>query len=447
MEEKAAKRVVLVPVPAQGHLTAMMQLGKALYLKGFSITVAQTEFNHLSPSDDFPDFSAVTILGGLSETEFKNLGPVEFLIKLNVVCEESFKGCLGQLLQQHGNDVACVIYDEIMYFAEAAAMDFNLPSVIFSTMSATSFLCRSLMGRLNDNPLLDPLEEPGEEDKLIPELYPLRYKDLPTSAFAPLESSLKLYMKARDKRSASLVIINTSSCLESSSLEWMRQDLQAPIYPIGPLHMAASASFSLLEEGRSCIEWLNKQAESSVIYISLGSLAWMEHKDMVEMAWGLANSKQPFLWVIRPGSVPNPESLSEELNGIVSERGHIVKWAPQKEVLSHSAVGGFWSHCGWNSTVESISEGVPMICRPFSGDQKVTARYLERVWRIGIQLEGEELKRGDVERAVRMLMADEEGVMMKKRALCLKEKIEASARSGGSSHNSLNEFADFINAL
>ncbi|XP_010520267.1 PREDICTED: UDP-glycosyltransferase 76E2 isoform X2 [Tarenaya hassleriana] len=451
MEEKAGRRVVLVPVPAQGHINPMMQLGIALHLKGFSITVALTELNHLtSPWEDFPDFQFVTIMGGLSESEFKKLGPVEFLIKLNDMCESSFKDCLGQLLQQkQGNDIACVIYDEYMHFAEAAAKDFNFPSVIFSTTNATAFVCRFLLGRFKENWFLALLKEPGEQDKLVPEFHPLRYKDLPTSAFAPLESSLKLYTNVVNKGTASAVIINTASCLESSSLSRLEQDLQAPVYPIGPLHKAASASCSLLEEDRSCIEWLNKQKPSSVIYISLGSLALMEHKEVVEMAWGLANSNQPFLWVIRPGSIPGSEwteSLPEEFGRIVSERGHIVKWAPQKEVLSHSAVGCFWSHCGWNSTLESIGEGVPLICRPFSGDQRVNARYLDRIWRVGIQLEGE-LERGDVEKALRRLMADEEGVVMKKRALCLKEGVEASVRHGGSSHNSLNEFVDFIKGL
>uniref|UniRef100_A0A1J3E0W0 UDP-glycosyltransferase 76E1 n=1 Tax=Noccaea caerulescens TaxID=107243 RepID=A0A1J3E0W0_NOCCA len=113
------------------------------------------------------------------------------------------------------------------------------------------------------------------------------------------------------------------------------------------------------------------------------------------------------------------------------------------EVLRHPAVGGFWSHCGWNSTLESIGEGVPMICRPFTGDQRVNARYLETVWRIGVQLEGE-LEKGTVERAVKRLIMDEEGAEMRKRAMKLKEKLEASVRSGGSSCKSL---ADFANSL
>jgi len=251
-----------------------------------------------------------------------------------------------------------------------------------------------------------------------------------------------------NKRTAFAVIINTASCLESLSLSWLQQELGIPVYPVGPLHITASSPGpSLLQEDMSCIEWLNKQKPRSVIYISLGSKAHMETKEMLEMAWGLLNSNQPFLWVIRPGSVAGfewIELLPEEVIKMVTERGYIVKWAPQIEVLGHPAVGGFWSHCGWNSILESIVEGVPMICRPLQGEQKLNAMYIESVWKIGIQLEGE-VEREGVERAVKRLIMDEEGAAMRERALDLKEKLNASVRSGGSSYHALDELVKFLN--
>ncbi|KAL0864045.1 hypothetical protein Bca101_043163 [Brassica carinata] len=441
----ARRRVLLVPVPAQGHISPMMQLAKTLHLKGFSITVAQTKFNYLSPSDDFADFQFVTIPESLPETDFENLRPILFLLKLNKECRVSFKDCLSQLLLQQSNEkISCVIYDEFMYFAKAAAKEFKLPNVIFSTTNATTFFCRTVFEKLDANNVLAPLKDSrGKENELVPGIHPLRYKDLPTSKFAPLEKILELYRHTIDKQAASCVVINTASCLESSSLSCLQQQLDIPIYPIGPLHMVASAPTSLLEENKSCIEWLNKQKRDSVIFVSLGSLALMETNEVMEMASGLDSSNQHFLWVIKPGSIRGSEwmeSLPEEFSRMVSGRGYVVKWAPQKEVLAHPAVGGFWSHCGWNSTLESIGEGVPVICRPFSTDQKVNARYLDCVWRTGIQVEGE-LDRGAVERAVKRLMVGEEGEEMRKRAMCLKERLRASVRDGGSSHNSLHEYS------
>ena len=119
-----------------------------------------------------------------------------------------------------------------------------------------------------------------------------------------------------------------------------------------------------------------------------------------------------------------------------------MRWAPQKDVLAHPAVGGFWSHCGWNSTLESMAEGVPMICKPWFSDQRVNTRYVSHVWRVGIELE--ELERGEIERAVRTLMLDDEGKETRKRAKELKNEIEACTREGGSSYNALNQLVNFI---
>uniref|UniRef100_A0A1J3IGI6 UDP-glycosyltransferase 76E11 n=1 Tax=Noccaea caerulescens TaxID=107243 RepID=A0A1J3IGI6_NOCCA len=452
MEEKSTKRrVVLVPVPAQGHITPMMQLAKTLHSKGFSITVAQTKFNYFRPSDDFTDFQFVTIPESLPESDFKNLGPIRFQHKLNKECQASFKDFLGHLLLQQGNDISCLIYDEFMYFVGDTAKEFKLPNVIFSTTSATAFACRSVFEKLYANNVLAPFNEPkGNQEELVPEFQPLRYKDFPVSRWASLESIMELYRNVVDKRTASAVIINTASSLEISSLSWLQQQkLEIPVYPIGPLHMMASAPTSLLEENKTCMEWLNKQKVNSVIYISLGSVALTEIKEVIEMASGLAASKQLFLWVIRPGSIRGSEwteCLPEEFGRMVSGRGYIVKWAPQKEVLAHPAVGGFWSHCGWNSTLESLGEGVPMICRPFSGDQMVDTRYLECVWKIGVQMEGE-LDRVAVERAVKRLMVEEEGEEMRKRGISLKEKLRASVTKGGSSHASLEKVVNFLRTL
>ncbi|GLT37684.1 hypothetical protein SLA2020_119880 [Shorea laevis] len=168
----------------------------------------------------------------------------------------------------------------------------------------------------------------------------------------------------------------------------------------------------------------------------------MDEEELVNMAWGLANSEQPFLWVVRPGSVRGSEwieSLPETFHERVGERGNIVRWAPQKEVLGHTAVGAFWSHCGWNSTLESITEGVPLLCKPLFGDQILNSRYICNVWKVGLELET-----GKIAEGIRRLMKDKEGMEIRKRAMDLKEKTEACLREAGSTINSFNEFSKQI---
>jgi UDP:flavonoid glycosyltransferase YjiC (YdhE family) len=281
----------------------------------------------------------------------------------------------------------------------------------------------------------------------VPELYPLRFKDLPPYNFKNLDNFLQAVSKASDNKTFSAIIHNTILCLENSSLVKIQQQCQVPIFSIGPMHKIASASSSSLwEEDNSCLAWLDKQSCNSVVYVSLGSLAFVDAKELIEMAWGLANSQQPFLWVVQPGSICGAEwidVLPECFIRNIGERGYIVKWAPQKEVLAHSAMGGFLSHCGWNSILESICKGIPMICRPCFGDQGVNARYVSHIWKVGLELESE-LERGKIEKTVRRLMVDEEGKEMRKRANNLKDIVDLCTREGGSSKNSLNELMEMI---
>ncbi|KAL7201603.1 hypothetical protein ACSBR1_033322 [Camellia fascicularis] len=146
------------------------------------------------------------------------------------------------------------------------------------------------------------------------------------------------------------------------------------------------------------------------------------------MAWELANNGQPFLWLIRPGLVH-------------CEVGSL------KEVLAHSRVGRFWSYCEWNSVLESFSKGVPMICSPCFKDQKVNVRYVGSVWKVGLELLGDGLERGEIERVVRRLMEGKEGEEMRQRATDLKKKVEVCVSEGGSSYNSLNDLVEFIWSL
>lgn len=250
-------------------------------------------------------------------------------------------------------------------------------------------------------------------------------------------------------KASSGVIWNTFEDLERNKIVEFSQEFAIPVFPVGPFHKHFPASLSsLLEPDWSSILWLDKQAINSVIYVSFGSLALVSETEFREIAWGLANSGHPFLWVVRPGSVrgaEQPDLLPDGFLEVVRERGLVVKWAPQQEVLGHRATGGFWTHGGWNSTLESICEGVPMICHPFFGDQRVNTRYVSDVWRIGIHLENR-IEKGAIEKAIRRLMGSE-GEEMRQRIRSLREKGEACLKPGGASHKSLQRLADYISKV
>ncbi|KAL5991641.1 hypothetical protein ACLOJK_012550 [Asimina triloba] len=285
----------------------------------------------------------------------------------------------------------------------------------------------------------------------VPEFPPLRIKDLPLG-FTKSDPDLVYHLvtsMVEGVRSSSGVIWNAFDYLEGPALKRIQDEFPIPNFALGPLHRHTSRSYastsSLLKHDRNCIAWLDKQAPGSVLYVSFGSLSATQEAELAETAWGLANSEQPFLWVVRPGSVSGsdwvrlPDGFEEKTEG----RGLVVKWAPQQEVLAHAAVGGFWTHSGWNSTLESICEGVPMICSPIFGDQRVNARYVDHVWKVGVLLD-EGLERGAIEMAIRRLMVGNEGQEIRARIKDIKQHAELCLREGGSSYESLERLKNYI---
>ncbi|KAI5442850.1 hypothetical protein KIW84_011758 [Lathyrus oleraceus] len=165
----------------------------------------------------------------------------------------------------------------------------------------------------------------------------------------------------------------------------------------------------------------------------------MTEEKLLEFAWGLANSKKPFLWIIRPDLVIGGSVvMSSEFVSEISDRGLIASWCPQEKVLNHPSIGGFLTHCGWNSTTESVCAGVPMLCWPFFTDQPPNSRLICNEWEIGIEIDTN-VKREEVEKLVNELMVGEKGKKMRKKAMELKKKVEEETRPGGSSYINLDK--------
>ena len=236
-------------------------------------------------------------------------------------------------------------------------------------------------------------------------------------------------------RRASAIILNTFDAFEHDVLNALSSILP-PVFSIGPLNLLLnsitdkdlkSIGSNLWKEEPECIEWLDSKDPNSVVYVNFGSITVMTNEQLIEFAWGLANSKKTFLWVIRPDLVAGdkavlpPEFVTETRN-----RGLLSSWCPQEQVLAHPAIGGFLTHNGWNSTLESVCGGVPMICWPFFAEQQTNCRFCVKEWEIGMEIEGD-VKRDGVETLVRELMDGPKGKEMKKKALEWKKLAGSSA--------------------
>ncbi|KAI5656733.1 hypothetical protein M9H77_25526 [Catharanthus roseus] len=445
-------RVVLVPFPLQGHITPMLQLGSMLHSKGFSITIAHTDHNPPNPSNH-PNFTFVNLpdqLGRGADIYFQN--PLSVIFGINSNCGEPLRNVLSEMIENQERDgiLACVIYDPLVYFVDSVVKELQIPSLILRITGSVYLKALRVNIQLHEeNPYVIPESMLLEK---VSNLEPLRFKDLPSPLHVKVpEVVIQLQRNLIDKGSSLGFVWNSVDDIEGSILSELKQQYNVPFFSIGPFHklVPPSLSTSLMEEDKSCIEWLDKQSPKSVLYVSFGSLATLESRDLVEVSRGLAQSEQHFLWVIRPGLIKGSKWIEDLPEGFIEEigqKGLIVKWVPQREVLSHFAIGAFLSQCGWNSVMESLGEGLPMICKPCHADQKVIARYLTHVWKIGILLD-DPLDRESIEKSIRKVMIDEEGKDMRENAMNLKQKIDASVNEGGSSYKSLNDLADSLRQM
>nr|WMB96356.1 UGT75AB1 [Miconia microphysca] len=253
------------------------------------------------------------------------------------------------------------------------------------------------------------------------------------------------------------VLVNTFEELEAEAVKAIDELNVIPVGPFIPLAFLdeqhptdTSLGGDLFQKSRDLdyIDWLNKQQAASVIYISFGSLSLFSRPQKEEMAKALIAMGRPFLWVIRKRMGEEEEeddklSYEEEL----SKLGMIVPWCSQVEVLSNPSVGCFVTHCGWNSTSESLVCGVPMVGFPQWSDQQTNAKLVEEVWRTGVQVgkgNGEGVvEAGEIERCLEVVLGDgEKGRELRGNAKKWGELAKKAAKDGGSSDNNLRRFVD-----
>lgn len=189
-----------------------------------------------------------------------------------------------------------------------------------------------------------------------------------------------------------------------------------------------------------CMKWLDSKEEASVVYVSFGSMADLGKEQMEELAEGLKMTKNNFLWVIRESEVEKlPSKYLEE----TSEKGLVLNWCPQLEVLAHRSIGCFVTHSGWNSTLEALSLGVPMVVMPQWTDQTTNAKFISDVWNVGLRVEVNQsgiVPKDEIELCIREVMEGEKGKDIKKSSLKWRELAKEAVDEGGSSDKNIEEF-------
>ncbi|XP_059439884.1 7-deoxyloganetin glucosyltransferase-like isoform X2 [Corylus avellana] len=384
-EANQKPHAICVPLPFQSHIKAMLKFSKLLHQKGFHITFVNTDFNHH-----------------------------------RLITSNASGGSLDGFL-------------DFRFQTIPDGLPPSDPNATQDVISLFDSVSKNMLPPFSD--LLNNL------NTATPNVNP------PVTRIVS-DAFMSFTITAAEKLGIPAVMLLTISASRCKLLS------TAIRLKVGPLQLLLNHSpnddplkavgYSLWKEEDECLHWLDSKQHNSVIYVNFGSVAVMTQQQLLEFAWGLANSNFPFLLILRLDLVIGESAiLPPEFSLETKERGLIATWCPQEEALNHPPVGAFLTHCGWNSMIEGLSAGVPLLCCPFFGDQPTNCRYACDVWTIGMEIENNATRK-EVEKIVRELMEGENGKKIKQNVLEWKKLAEEATDLHGSSSRNLENLVNLL---
>lgn len=469
MESPKTDHVLIFPGAGMGHLIPMAELAMDLSGRhGLKITFITCKWMF---SPRLMDIYAQRILSSRLDITFVQLPQVEIegaehmrietrLSKLLEKSKGSVESALRSLVHS-SSPVSAFITDFFCTTMFDVAADLRIPTFVFFTSPASVLSVLLSMPRL-----LSDTEVSFKDSDFaveVPGVPPIPARDMPDPLMDRSNEAFYWFVHHFSRLwEVEGILINTFEELETEAIKALVQgkiinpthiDRMPRFYAVGPVISSSPFEYNdeIVEDGGvDCVKWLDNQPTSSVVFVSFGSGAALPREQVTELAAGLEQSGHRFLWVLRSPSssylsieeTDISQLLPEGFESRIRDRGLVVpSWAPQIAVLSHPSTGGFISHCGWNSTLESISRGVPMICWPLFAEQRFNMFLLVNEFKaaIEVKMEGDGfVRREEVERAVRELMGGDVGMRVRQRARELKEKSMAALGEGGSSYKAMD---------
>ncbi|CAK8543947.1 unnamed protein product [Lathyrus sativus] len=467
---------VLFPFMAQGHIIPMIDIAKLLAQHGAIVTIFTTPKNALR-------FSSVLSRAVSSGLQI-NLVTLHFPSKQAGIpdgCENFDMVDISNdmwnkffyavsLLQKPAQELfdklsprpSCIISDFCIPWTSQIAEKHQIPRISFHGYSC---FCLHCLFKVHSSKILESVISGSEYFTLpdIPDKIQVTKEQLPVALIEILPKEFVEKMREAEMKSYG-EIINSFEELENEYVNDYKKVKNGKVWCVGPVSLCNKDGLDKAERGKiasisehNCLKFLDLHKPKSVVYVCLGSLCNLISSQLIELALGLEETKMPFIWVIRDGT-----NITHELEKWISDekfeernkgRGLLIRgWAPQMLILSHPSIGGFLTHCGWNSTLEGISVGVPMVTWPLFADQFLNEKLVTQVLKIGVSLGvkvlmrfGEEEKLGvivkkeDIKEAIFRVMdeGDQEGKERRERASELSEKAKKAVEKGGSSYISM----------
>ncbi|XP_010522243.1 PREDICTED: UDP-glycosyltransferase 74E2 [Tarenaya hassleriana] len=444
--------VLALPYPAQGHITPMLQLCKRLASKSVKVTLVIVSDKPSKPYRTQHDITVVTIWNGFREGEEPLRDLDEYMDRVERSISNHLPLLIDELKSSEFPPKSLVYDSSIPWVLDIAksnglygAVLFTQPwfvTVVYYHVRKGSFCVPS---RRDDHPTLAS----------FPSLPLLSPSDLPSflceSGSYPSLLEVVLNQLSNIEK-ADLVLCNTFDKLEEKVMKWMEENLW-PVKNIGPTvpslyldkRLPGDKDYGLSlfnPKVDECLTWLDTKEPNSVVYVSFGSLVVLKDEHMHELAAGLKQTGHSFLWVVRETETDKlPRNYLQE----VSEKGLVVTWSPQLQVLAHKSVGCFVTHCGWNSTLEAMSLGVPMIGMPHWTDQPTNAKFIEDVWKVGVRVKADRdgfVRREEIERCVGEIMEGVKGQEIRRSVDKWKDFAREAVSEGGSSDRNIDVLVD-----
>ncbi|CAA3010525.1 anthocyanidin 3-O-glucosyltransferase 2-like [Olea europaea subsp. europaea] len=464
MAETKRAELVFIPIPGMGHLVSTMEMAKLLTDRDerLSITVIIMKLPTESKTDSmslksnsrirFIEFSlnqTITVNNFISHFIESHKDPIRDAVAKIVRDETDSIRLTGFVI-----DMFCTTMIDV-------ANEFGVPTYVFFTTTAAMLGLSFHLQNLTDEQNVDVTEFKDSDVELLIPTYrdPVPAKVFP-SRFFDKDGAAAFLSMARRFRETKGIMINTFLDLESYALKFLSDDDKIPpVYPIGPiLHFKAENDDN--KERTEIMKWLDEQPVSSVVFLCFGSMGYFDGDQVKEIAVALERSGHRFLWSLRkpppkdrfeyPSEYENPEEvLPEGFLQRTEGTGKVIGWAPQVAVLSHPSVGGFVSHCGWNSTLESVWCGVPIAAWPMYAEQQTNAFELVKDLGIAVEIKMDYRRGSDVivkaeeiEKGIRRLMEPESETRIKMKQM--KHKSRMALMEGGSSYDFLSRFIDNV---
>ncbi|KAG5226437.1 UDP-glycosyltransferase 74E [Salix suchowensis] len=438
--------VVVIPYPVQGHMNPMIQFSKLLAAKGLHVTLVI--FSSKTLLTDHASLGSVKVVAISDSYDRGSSSISDYLQQFQATVTQKLPRLVVELGISSGHPVSCLVYDSFMPWVLEIARKLGLTGASFFTQSCA---VNSVYYQIHEGQLKIP---PEKFPVSVPGLPALDADELPSfvHSMEPEYSPILTLVVNQfiNFKEADWIFVNTFNSLEEEVVNWL--ETQRSIKPIGPMIPSVYLDRQLEDDREyglslfkpaldGCMEWLDSKEPGSVVYVSFGSLAALGEEQMAEIAWGLRRSGCYFLWVVRESEEKKlPCNFAEDS----SEKGLIVSWSPQLQVLAHKSVGCFMTHCGWNSTLEALSLGVPMVAMPQWTDQPTNAKYIADVWRVGVRLQANEkgiITKEELEKCTREVMGGETGDEMRRNSEKWKKLAMAAVGEGGSSDKNITEFA------